>query len=70
MRAGDGDATRRLAHALRGLAGNFALTALVPALEAMERAAQSRDPVAMHAALEGFEAEFEHALRQLGSAAA
>jgi PAS domain-containing protein len=70
LRAGDADAVRLHAHALRGLAANFGLAALVPALAAVERAAQAADPAAMAAALEGFEAEFTLALDQLGSSAA
>ncbi|MBX9749734.1 MAG: Hpt domain-containing protein [Roseococcus sp.] len=70
LRAGDAEAVRLHAHALRGLAANFGLTALAPALEAVERSAQARDQSAMTAALEGFEAEFGLALQQLGSATA
>ncbi|UPY36960.1 Hpt domain-containing protein [Sediminicoccus sp. KRV36] len=70
VRAGDGGATRLMAHALRGLAANFGLSALVPALEQVERAAQAEDSPGMEAALAGFEREFAIALRQLGSEAA
>lgn len=67
LRAGDAEAVRLHAHALRGLAVNFGLTALAPALEAMERA---QDHTGMTVALEGFEAEFALALQQLGSTTA
>jgi PAS domain-containing protein len=63
----DAQATRLHAHALRGLASNFGLVALVPALEALEHAAGAADQAAMALALEGFEAEFTPALRQLAA---
>jgi hypothetical protein len=67
LQAGDGEAARLHAHALRGLAANFSLMDLVPALEAVERAAASADPAAMATALEGFEAVFTAALQQLAA---
>ena len=69
LRAGDAVAVRLHAHALRGLAANFGLAALLPALEEAERAAQAADASGMAAALLGFEAEFDQAMQQLGGAA-
>lgn len=65
--AGDAEATRLHAHALRGLAGNFGLAGLMPSLETLERAAQPRDQAAMAAALQDFEAQFTLALQQLAA---
>jgi PAS domain-containing protein len=70
VRLGDGAAARRQAHALRGLAGNFGLAALVPVLQALETAVGAPQMAGLDAALAAFEAEFDAALRQLGSAAA
>jgi PAS domain-containing protein/HPt (histidine-containing phosphotransfer) domain-containing protein len=70
VRLGDGAAARRQAHAIRGLAGNFGLAALVPVLHALESAAAAPQMAGLEAALAAFDREFEAALRQLGSAAA
>jgi HPt (histidine-containing phosphotransfer) domain-containing protein len=70
VRLGDGAAARRQAHALRGLAGNFGLAALLPPLQALESATSAPQMAGLDAALAAFDAEFDAALRQLGSAAA
>jgi len=68
--AGEGATTREVAHAIRGLAANFGLTALLPQLVLLEHSAQAGDAGAMREALAGFEREFVLALRQLGQPAA
>lgn len=70
VRAANAEVVRSQAHAMRGLAANFGLSELIPALERMERAAQAGDAAAMEAGLAGFEHELEGALRQLGNQAA
>lgn len=70
VRQGDGTAARRQAHAIRGLAANFGLTALVPVLQALEAAAAAPGMAGLEPALAAFEREFDAALRQLGGAAA
>lgn len=70
VRLGDAVAARRQAHAIRGLAANFGLSALVPVLQALEAAALAPQMAGVEAALAAFEREFDVALRQLGSTAA
>ncbi len=68
--AGDAGAARLQLHAMRGLAANFSLNALLPLLEALESAAQAPQMAGLDAALADFERELDLALRRLGSATA
>lgn len=70
VRQGDGAGARRQAHAIRGLAANFGLSALVPALLALEAAAALPERDGIEAALAAFDGELDAALRQLGGAPA
>lgn len=70
VRLRDGAAARRQAHAMRGLAANFGLSALVPVLQALEAAADAPQMAGLDSTLAAFEGEFDAALRQLGGAAA
>ncbi|MDB5411937.1 MAG: hypothetical protein JWR10_272 [Rubritepida sp.] len=68
--AGDAEAARDHAHALRGLAVNFGLADLAQPLQRIERGAADDDTEELNAGLAGFEAHFEVAMRQLGSLSA
>lgn len=69
VRAGDGAAARRQAHAMRGLAANFGLLALVPVLQVLENAAVAPGMDGLEAALADVEGALDAALRQSGRAA-
>lgn len=65
VEAGDAEAAKAQAHAMRGLASNFSLTELAPPLECIERGAETQDVAAMAAGLNALDAHLEAALRQL-----